>query len=214
MLMKSISLPLLFLTLPLALPVLAQSEGEGVGLVVVSPGEVEANDEQVERLLRQMADAGDAQAQFRLAKVYFVRAVRDRDKDMMHEVVYLLEQSSEQEYGEALAFLGYLHMSGTIVAKNRSRAVYLWKRASRQGVALAQYNLGVYYASKRTRADDRVAMEFYDAAYRAGLVAAAQNIEYMQRQGRAGAMRERIVVARPGEQSYQGGVSLASTRQE
>lgn len=164
-----------------------------------------------ELTLRQLAEQGDARSQFRLAKIYFNRAFRETDDELALEVVELLERAVEQEHGESQTFLGYLHMAGLLVPKSRSRAIYLWKRAARQGVALAQFNLGVYHATKRTRADDRRAMQWYRKAYRSGLELAAQNIAYMQSQGRAGGVRERVVVNSSEEVGYDSGLEVNRT---
>jgi len=189
-------------------------------LLVLSPaavvsgveGQGVASPDELERDLAGLAKAGDANAQFRLAQMYFTRALAQRSQAYGDEMVSLLEEAVAQENGDAETLLGYLNMSGLFVVKNRSKAVYLWQRAARKGVAQAQFNLGVFYASKHTRADDRVAMEWYRRAYRGGMMIAAQNMDYMARQGRGLTLQGDAEVASADEQGYSPGFDFAASR--
>ena len=91
---------------------------------------------------RAAAEAGDAQAQFRMALRYDQGAGVRQD---YAESVKWLQKAAEQGLPEAQFNLGSMYASGLGVNEDSTEAVAWYYRAALQGNASAQKNLGAMY---------------------------------------------------------------------
>jgi TPR repeat protein len=114
------------------------------------------------QLWRPLAQAGNAEAQYRLGVMYAEgRGVAPNDA----EAALWFERAAEQ--GEAMAQynLGASYAEGSGVRKDMATAAKWFRRAADQGVALAQLNLGLLYANGAGVPQDNVeALKWIDLA--------------------------------------------------
>ena len=92
--------------------------------------------------ITQLAEQGDAEAQYELGRMYFL------GKGMPRNATKALEwYQKAAEQGNALAQneLGNLYSAGLLVRKDDSEAAKWYQKAAEQGIANAQYNLGYLY---------------------------------------------------------------------
>lgn len=92
--------------------------------------------------LRKKADAGDADAQFRLAFLY-IRGEHVAKDDA--EVMKWLLLAAAQEHVDAQMTLAARYGMGEGVTKNREKAAFWYKKAAENGDANAQYIMGMYH---------------------------------------------------------------------
>jgi TPR repeat protein len=114
------------------------------------------------QLWRPLAQAGDADAQYRLGVMYAEgRGVAPNDA----EAALWFERAAEQGEPMAQYNLGASYVEGTGVRKDIATAAKWFRRAADQGVALAQLNLGLLYASGVGVPQDNVeALKWIDLA--------------------------------------------------
>ena len=92
------------------------------------------------RLLRQLADQGDAWAQFNLGVMYVNG--RGVPKDAVQAVKWY-RLAADQGDATAQSNLGVMYASGQGVPKDYAQAVKWYRLAADQGDARAQFNLGL-----------------------------------------------------------------------
>lgn len=95
---------------------------------------------------RELAEKGDAVAQYRLGALYAEGkgVVRDDATAMMW-----FQRSANQGNADAQYNVGASYAEGAGVAKNDDEAAKWFRRAAEQGMAYAQINLGLLYAAGR-----------------------------------------------------------------
>ena len=76
--------------------------------------------------------------------------------------------------------LGVMYENGLGVAQNYSKALYWYQQASNNGLAAAQYNLGVMYSQAE---DNNQAIYWYEKAAKQGYAQAQLNLGIMYSQG-------------------------------
>jgi TPR repeat protein len=114
------------------------------------------------QLWRPLAQAGDREAQYRLAVMYAEgKGVAPNDA----EAALWFERAAEQGQAMAQYNLGASYVEGAGVRKDMAAAVKWFTRAANQGIPLAQLNLGLLYASGDGVAQDNVeALKWIDLA--------------------------------------------------
>jgi uncharacterized protein len=118
------------------------------------------------RLLRPLADQGDAEAQFNLGLMYSLGRGVMQDKA---EAARWLLKAAEQNHGDAQGSLGFCYDNGEGVPQNYAEAMKWYRKAADRGNADAQYNLGRMYEIGRGVPQD------YFQAYIWFNLSAAQN---------------------------------------
>ncbi len=92
--------------------------------------------------LRSHALAGNAEAQYHLAKRYATNDTTHRDYVQAGHWWY---RAAQQGLAKAQYALGILYANGHGVKTDYTQAVYWYRQAAEQGLAQAQYNLGTHY---------------------------------------------------------------------
>ena len=134
------------------------------------------------RMFRQLAEAGDAEAQAHYGYMVYQGEGVDRDKA---ESVRWYRKSAVQGNRDAQYNLAVAYAFGEGVPQDDAEAVTWYRRAAEQGSAIAQYSLGVSYAlGEGVDADDQAAARWYRAAAEQGYPAAQYNLAYMYRAGK------------------------------
>ena len=105
------------------------------------PSEIDVTDLSV-AALRELADAGDAEAQVELGVRY--EHGRGVGKDYAVAVSWF-RRAAEQGYAPGQVALGFMYSAGRGVVQDYAEAVRWERRAAEQGNAPAQHNLGVSY---------------------------------------------------------------------
>ena len=98
---------------------------------------------EAERLYREAADKGDADAQFRLGFDYLIGA-EGLSKDHSKAVEWMTKAADQGEV-RAQYQLGLFYENGNGVPQDYKKAAKWYKKASVQGHRSAQYHLGLFY---------------------------------------------------------------------
>ena len=98
---------------------------------------------EAERLYREAADKGDADAQFRLGFDYLIGA-EGLSKDHSKAVEWMTKAADQGEV-RAQYQLGLFYENGNGVPQDYKNAVKWYKEAADQGEVRAQYQLGLFY---------------------------------------------------------------------
>ncbi len=103
------------------------------------------------RLLKPLAEEGNARAQFRIGVMYNLGRGVPQDptlaKDWIRKALPFIQKAAAAGEAWAQADLGSLYEDGLVVAKSDAEAARWYQRAAEQGYAGAQTNLGVMYAT-------------------------------------------------------------------
>ena len=94
------------------------------------------------KIFTELAEQGDASAQFNLGGMY--RRGEGVPKDASQAVAWY-RKAAEQGVARAQFALGVSYANGEGVPKDASQAVTWYRKAAEQGDASAQFNLGVMY---------------------------------------------------------------------
>jgi TPR repeat protein len=134
------------------------------------------------RLLRPLADRGNATAQVSLGLLYLNgQGVLNDDV----EAIRLFELAARQGDAWGQNNLGRMYMDGRGVVQNDGEAVRLLRLAARQGNVEARVSLGYMYEKGRGVAnDDAEAARLYQLAVNQGSLAAQNNLGLMYWRGR------------------------------
>ena len=143
--------------------------------------------------LRELAAAGDAEAQTELGARYDTgRGVRQDDA----EAVWWYRRSAEQGHARGHANLGFMYDTGRGVRQDDAEAVRWYRRSAEQGHARGQYNLGVMHERGRgVRQDSAEAIRWFRRAAEQKHVSAQHNLGWMYENGR-GVRRDRVEAVR------------------
>jgi uncharacterized protein len=94
------------------------------------------------RLLRPLAEQGDASAEFQLGAMYTFGEGVPRDTE---QAVIWYRKAAEQGNADAQAKLGLGYAYGIGTPKDAAQALVWYGKAAEQGNSFAQFNLGVMY---------------------------------------------------------------------
>ena len=134
------------------------------------------------RLLRPLADQGDASAQFGLGLMYVTGRGVPQD-DAQGAAWY--RKAAEQGDATAQLDLGSMYFKGQGVPQDYAQAVAWYRKAAQQGDAWAQNNLGMMYDEGRGVPQDYAqAVVWYRRAAEQGDADAQVSLGYMYAKGR------------------------------
>lgn len=120
--------------------------------------------------LRPLADAGNAEAQYRVGRMMEFGAGYPKD---VAQAVAWYRKAAAQGHAAAMEELGELYATGDGVAKDEAQAAGWFRKAADAGNAAAQYNLGLYYAKGAgVKRDDAQAIAWWRKSAAQGLRAA------------------------------------------
>jgi len=130
--------------------------------------------------LRQRAEAGDAQAQFELARAYEDgNGVAQDDA----AAVEWFRKSAEQRNALAENSLGVMYALGRGVNRDREEAVRWYKKAAKNGQAEAMYNVAIsYYNGEGVDSSMDAACTWMTAAQRKGDAQAAEALKHIEQE--------------------------------
>jgi len=111
---------------------------------------------------RLSAEKGDAQAQYRLGRMYFQGEGVPQDYT---QAALWYHKAADQDYAKAQYALGYMYYFGHGVQQSYSEAVRWYRKAADQGDASAEINLALaYYYGQGLQQDYTEAVNYYREA--------------------------------------------------
>ena len=169
------------------------------------PPEIDVTDLPV-AALRELADAGDAEAQVDLGVRYEYGRGVVKDYAV---AVYWFRRAAEQGYAPGQVSLGYMYATGLGVVRDDAEAVRWFRRAAEQGNARAQHNLGVSYRDGLgVVQDDGEAVRWFRRAAAQGHAGGQHGLGSMNATGRGTSQDDPEAVRwyrRAAEQGHAGG---------
>jgi uncharacterized protein len=134
------------------------------------------------RLYRQLADQGDARAQYNLGNTYHDgRGVPQN----YAEAIKWWRKAADQGFANAQHNLGFMYENGQGVPQNYAEAVEWYRKAADRGFAKAQSNLGFMYENGRGVSQNYAeAIKWWRKAAEQGLASAQHNLGHMYFDGR------------------------------
>lgn len=96
--------------------------------------------------LKPKADAGDPEAQYELAAVYFDGP---HAKDLLPEIIDLYEKAANQRYADAQYYLGVMYDKGRGVTNNDEKAREWYRIAAENNHSIGQFNYAVFLMQGR-----------------------------------------------------------------
>jgi len=124
-------------------------------------------------VVRQLAAAGEAQAQFALANHYFYGVGVPQD---CRQALLWYSKSANQGFAPAENLLGYMYQHKFGVPRDYKRALAYYRSAAKQGYALGEYNLsGMFEDGVGVKRDYKQALDWYRKA-------AHQNLSQAEKQ--------------------------------
>ena len=100
---------------------------------------------------RPLAERGDAEAQYRIGRMYEFGNGYPQDKA---QGIAWIRKAAAQGHADAEQELGVIYATGDGVKQDNVQAVAWFRKAAEQGEATAQYNLGLLYAKGQGVARD------------------------------------------------------------
>jgi TPR repeat protein len=100
---------------------------------------------------RPLAERGDAEAQYRIGRMYEFGNGYPQDKA---QGIAWIRKAAAQGHADAQQELGVIYATGDGVKQDNVQAVAWFRKAAEQGEATAQYNLGLLYAKGQGVARD------------------------------------------------------------
>ena len=100
---------------------------------------------------RPLAERGDAEAQYRIGRMYEFGNGYAQDKA---QGIAWIRKAAAQGHADAEQELGVIYATGDGVKQDNVQAVAWFRKAAEQGEATAQYNLGLLYAKGQGVARD------------------------------------------------------------
>jgi TPR repeat protein len=120
--------------------------------------------------LRRLADAGDAEAAFKVGLTYDLGQGAPQD---FVEAMDWYKRAAAQGHATAMFNVGVLYDAGRGVAEDHAEAARWYRRAAQLGFARADYNLGMMYQrGDGVPRDAAQARRYFEAAQRHGAEAA------------------------------------------
>ena len=132
--------------------------------------------------LRELAEAGNAEAQTELGERY--EDGRGVAQDYVAAVSWF-RRAAEQDYAPGQAALGFMYDTGRGVEQNHEAAFQWYRSSAAQGNARGQHNLGVMYRDGRgVERNDREAVRWYRRSAEQGFPHGQNNLGFMYSRGR------------------------------
>ena len=126
-----------------------------------------------------LAQAGDAEAQFRVGRLYDVGEGVPRNAE---KAISWYQKSAEQKNLNAAFNLGSIFYEGTLVKKNYAKAYKYWRLAAETGDPVSQSNLGLLLVSgKGIKRDFAEAYKWFFLASGAGNLKAKEAVDYFKK---------------------------------
>ena len=126
-------------------------------------------------VVRQKAEAGDMQSQYRLAIAYSDGVFVKADDKLMVE---WLGKAAGQGHAEAQFYLAGMYAKGIGVMQDYQQAATWMRKAAEKGVDMAQYNLGnMYEAGIGVQKNQKEALVWYRKSAAQGNPYARQRME-------------------------------------
>lgn len=172
------------------------------GLAALSKGDYAA----AAKELRPLAERGDAEAQYRIGRMYAFGAGYPKD---MAQALAWYRKSAAQNNTAAQQELGFLYTTGDGVPKDDAEAVAWFQKAATLGNPTAQYNLGLMIAKGAgTRQDNAQAVAWWRKAAALGMADAQFKLGVAYENGQ-GATKDPVlayanyaIAARGGNKEY------------
>ncbi|MDA7526857.1 sel1 repeat family protein [Akkermansiaceae bacterium] len=98
-----------------------------------------------ETKIRERAEAGDVEAQKKLAAIYFKPSFLTGVSKDAPEAVKWTRKAAEQGDAEAQNYMGFYYFNGIGVLVDYDEGLKWYRKAAEQGDAVAQFNCGVVY---------------------------------------------------------------------
>ncbi len=118
------------------------------------------------RLIKPLAEQGNAKAQFNLGVMYHNGHGVPQDYT---EAMKWYQKAAEQALADANYNLGVMHHNGEGVPQDDTEAMKWFRKAAEQGYAKAQYNLGsIYHKGESIPQDYTEALKWYKKAAEQG----------------------------------------------
>jgi TPR repeat protein len=134
-------------------------------------------------VLHARANRGDADAQFRLARLFASGSGPDLEQDLVAAARWM-ESAAAKGHADAQEALAGMYFVGLGVERDATLATHWWQLAADQGRAAAQFNLGLQYAvGNGVPADSAEAAFWWALAAREGMAAAQFNLGIMYMKG-------------------------------
>jgi cell division septation protein DedD len=144
------------------------------------------------KLIRPLAEQGDARAQANLGVLYENGQGVPQD-DI--EAAKWYRKAANQGDASAQYKLGGLYWQGKGVPRNGEEALKWYRQAADQGYADAQNTVGVmYWTGRGTAQDDATAMEWFRKAAAQGHAKARKNLQEMEEKGRLATAKSPVKV--------------------
>ncbi len=136
------------------------------------------------RLLKPLAEEGNARAQFRIGMMYSLGRGAPKNpsqaEDWIRKALPAIQKAAAAGEPWAQADLGSLYEDGLVVTKSEAEAARWYQRAAEQGYAGAQTNLGVMYANGTgVRRDRQEAVKWLRKAAAQGDRVAKENLDIL-----------------------------------
>lgn len=130
---------------------------------------------------RSLAERGDADQEFNLAKMYFEGKGLTKN---YAEAIRWYRKAAEQEHIEAQFYLGEMYLRGQGTQENDAEALQWIQKAAQQSDPKAEAALGyIYYNGKGVPQDYTEAANWYKRASDQGYALAEQSLAYMYYNG-------------------------------
>ena len=143
--------------------------------------------------LRELAEAGDAEAQTELGERY--EDGRGVEQDYAAAVSWF-RRAAEQGHAPGQSALGFMYSRGRWVRRDEEEAVRWYRRAAEQGDARGQHHLGVMYSDGRGVGQDYgEAVWWFRRSAEQGDARGQNNLGRMYERGR-GVRRDRVEAVR------------------
>lgn len=156
----------------------ARAQSYAAGLDAYDRGEYE----EAIRILRPLAEKGDARAQYGLGKIYETGGGPIAADAV--QAVFWYSKSAEQGIAAAQNNLALMFAEGRGVTQNKPQALALWEAAARGGHSHAQYNMGLlFYRGEGVERDLSAAANWFGMAAENGLAEAQFAVAEMHRLG-------------------------------
>ena len=112
------------------------------------------------------AEAGDAEAQFKLGEMYYVGDGLEKD---LHKAAKWYERSAEQGNAKSQHMIGLAYYYGNGVEKDSAKAAYWLEQSAEQGNPSAQCSIGsLYYLGEGIKQDYEKAAKWFSKSAKQG----------------------------------------------
>lgn len=131
--------------------------------------------------LRPLADAGNAEAQYRIGRMYEFGA--GYPKDVAQGIAWY-RKAAAQGHADAMEQLGEIYATGEGAPRNDAEAANWFRKAADAGHATAQYNLGLAYAKGAgVKADIPTALAWFRKSAAQGFAASLSKLGIAYQEG-------------------------------